>query len=276
MSRPWMPFYVADYIRDTRRLTPAEHGAYLHLILEYWTSGELPDDDRQLARIAGMTTAEWRRARPNVQVFFHDGWKHKRIDAELARSAEISSKRAASAKLKHSKSSANAPANAEQLDTHARASSQPQSQPQEQKSSRAVALDDGWPENFGDLFWQAYPRKTEKLSAMKKLATVRKSGVVTWPDLLAGVNRYAAAVKNNDPKFTKHPTTWLNAGCWADETQPGADHGQRHHTGQQQRRPASADFFDGILSVAKDLAGNGEPSRPAGEEIPRGRVEIDG
>ena len=119
-----MPLYVADYLRDTRRLTAAEHGAYLLLIMEYWTTGVLPDDDRQLSRIASMTPAEWRRARPNVQPFFTDGWRHKRIDAELARSAEISSKRSASAKLKHSNSSANA----EQLDTHAGATSQPQSQ----------------------------------------------------------------------------------------------------------------------------------------------------
>jgi uncharacterized protein YdaU (DUF1376 family) len=134
MSRPWMPLYVADYLRDTRRLTAAEHGAYLLLIMEYWTSGSLPDDDRQLSRITCMNSAEWRRARPNLQPFFSDGWKHKRIDAELAKSAEISSKRSASAKLKHSKSSANA----EQMDTHARASSQPQS-PSQQKDSEADA-----------------------------------------------------------------------------------------------------------------------------------------
>jgi uncharacterized protein YdaU (DUF1376 family) len=130
-----MPLYVADYLRDTRRLTAAEHGAYLLLIMEYWTSGSLPDDDRQLARITCMSAAEWRRSRPNVQAFFHDGWTHKRIDAELAKSADISSKRAASAKLKHSKSSANA----EQMDTHAGATSQSQSQLQsEQKDSEPI------------------------------------------------------------------------------------------------------------------------------------------
>ena len=133
MRRPWMPLYVADYLRDTRRLTAAEHGAYLLLIMEYWTSGTLPDDDRQLARIACMSAGEWKRARPNVEGFFYDGWKHKRIDAELARSAEISSKRSASAKLKHS----NRSAIAEQLDTHAGATSQPQS-PSPSKDSEPI------------------------------------------------------------------------------------------------------------------------------------------
>lgn len=128
-----MPLYIADYLRDTRKLTTAEHGAYLLLIMEYWTAGELPADDRQLSRIVGMTAPEWRKAKPNVQSFFTDGWRHKRIDKELAKSAEISSKRSASAKQRHSKSDANA----EQLDTHARASSQPQSQKKEDAADAA-------------------------------------------------------------------------------------------------------------------------------------------
>ena len=85
-----MPLYVADYLRDTRKLTTAEHGAYLLLIMEYWTAGELPADDRQLSRIVGMTAPEWRKAKPNVQSFFTDGWRHKRIDHELREAERIS------------------------------------------------------------------------------------------------------------------------------------------------------------------------------------------
>lgn len=118
-----MPLYVADYLKDTRRLTAAEHGAYLLLIMEYWTSGELPDDDKQLARIACMSASEWKKAKPNIEGFFGAGWTHKRIDAELQRSAEISNKRAASAKQKHSKSSANAHANAELMHTQSQSQS---------------------------------------------------------------------------------------------------------------------------------------------------------
>lgn len=120
MSLPWMPLDVPDYLADTAHLNAAQSGAYLHLIMHYWLSGGLPEDDAALARIGRMTTAEWRRAKPIVQAFFHHGWKHKRVDKELAKAADISSKRRASAQQKHSKSSASAPANAEQLDTHAR------------------------------------------------------------------------------------------------------------------------------------------------------------
>jgi hypothetical protein len=124
----------------------------------------------------------------------------------------------------------------------------------EKKNPRCRARADDWPEDFGDQFWQAYPRKTEKLAAMRKLASIRKSGIVTFTDLMAGVQSIRAA--KTDPQFTKHPTTWLNAGCWADETQPGGTNGNRNHASP--RGSASADFFAGMRSVAADIAGDGQ------------------
>lgn len=123
-SKPWMPLYVADYRADTAHLSAAEHGAYLLLIMHYWQTGSLPIDDEPLARIACMKPAEWRKARLTIAAFFTAEWKHKRIDAELAKATEISSKRRASAQQRHSKSDANA----EQVHTHAGATSPSQSQ----------------------------------------------------------------------------------------------------------------------------------------------------
>lgn len=80
-----MPFYVSDYIKDTRHLTTAQHGAYLLLIMEYWTKTKLPEQDRQLARIAGMSVSEWKTMKPTIQAFFQDGWKHRRLDREIAK-----------------------------------------------------------------------------------------------------------------------------------------------------------------------------------------------
>lgn len=92
-KKPWMPLYIADYLKDTTHLGALESGAYLHLIMDYWQNGRLPDDERQLARIAKMTDREWRAAKATLQAFFHDGWKHKRIDAELAHASDVSEKR---------------------------------------------------------------------------------------------------------------------------------------------------------------------------------------
>lgn len=95
MSRPWMPIYWGDYLRDTRHLTRAQHGSYLLLIAHYWTTGNLPDDDAQLANIAGATPAEWKTDKRVLQPLFHDGWKHKRIDRELRHNMEVREKRRA-------------------------------------------------------------------------------------------------------------------------------------------------------------------------------------
>jgi uncharacterized protein YdaU (DUF1376 family) len=85
MGRAWMPLYVGDYLRDTRDLNTLQHGAYLLLIMHYWQHDALPTDDARLAAIAGLSVAQWRRIREPVQAKFAEGWRHKRIEAELAK-----------------------------------------------------------------------------------------------------------------------------------------------------------------------------------------------
>ena len=89
-----MPLYVGDYLGDTGHLTTAQHGAYLLLMMHYWRKGELPDDDRQLSKITKLPLKTWCNYRATLQDFFYEGWKHKRIDAELARMMRVSEKRA--------------------------------------------------------------------------------------------------------------------------------------------------------------------------------------
>jgi uncharacterized protein YdaU (DUF1376 family) len=85
MGRAWMPLYVGDYLRDTRDLNTLQHGAYLLLIMHYWQHDALPGDDARLAAITGLSVAQWRRIREPVQAKFSDGWRHKRIEAEIAK-----------------------------------------------------------------------------------------------------------------------------------------------------------------------------------------------
>jgi uncharacterized protein YdaU (DUF1376 family) len=94
MNRPWMPLYVGDYLGDTGHLTTTQHGAYLLLMMHYWRKGELPDDDRQLSKIAKLPLKTWCDYRATLQDFFYEGWKHKRIEAELAKMMRVSEKRA--------------------------------------------------------------------------------------------------------------------------------------------------------------------------------------
>jgi uncharacterized protein YdaU (DUF1376 family) len=102
MSRAWMPLYWGDYLRDTRDLSTLQHGAYLLLIAHYWQHGGLPDDERALASIAGVPRPTWRRIAPALATKFAPGWRHKRIDAEIARTEHaITQRRIAGAKGGH-------------------------------------------------------------------------------------------------------------------------------------------------------------------------------
>ena len=96
-----MPLYVGDYLGDTGHLTTAQHGAYLLLMMHYWRKGELPDDDRQLAKITKLPLRTWRDYRPVLAEFFPrwvEAQAHRRRtrthDARLRRSARSREKRA--------------------------------------------------------------------------------------------------------------------------------------------------------------------------------------
>jgi uncharacterized protein YdaU (DUF1376 family) len=98
MNRPWMPFYVPDYLGDTGHLSTLEHGAYMLLIMHYWMNGGLPEKEAQLARIVRLSVPEWQEIAPTLRAFFHDGWKHKRVEEELADSAARYERRAKAGK----------------------------------------------------------------------------------------------------------------------------------------------------------------------------------
>lgn len=109
-NRAWMPLHIETYLADTGYLTAAEHGAYMLLIMTYWRDGGLPDDERLIARIARMSKDEWAESRDVLASFFKDGWRHSRIDEELAKADEIIEKRRSAALGRHSKSKSDASA----------------------------------------------------------------------------------------------------------------------------------------------------------------------
>lgn len=64
---PAMPLYWDAYLADTTHLTTEEHGAYLLLLAAMWRrNGSVPDDDRDNARILGLTPAKWRKVKARL------------------------------------------------------------------------------------------------------------------------------------------------------------------------------------------------------------------
>lgn len=90
---PYMKFYPGDYLMDTTHLTTEEHGAYLLLLMNYWTrGGALPNDDRRLARVSKLTIRRWKAVRPSLEEFFlidDHTWIHKRVEVELKNARKI-------------------------------------------------------------------------------------------------------------------------------------------------------------------------------------------
>lgn len=120
----WMPLYIGDYLADTTRLTTEQHGAYLLLIMDYWRSGKLPDNDAVLSQITRMSPNAWSNARAMLEQFFtiDDGfWTHSRIDKEL----EAAQKNKDAASLKAAKA-AFARWNKDNNDAPSNATSMPQ------------------------------------------------------------------------------------------------------------------------------------------------------
>ena len=126
MSSPFMQFYVADYLGDTRHLTTEQHGAYLLLLMTMWRSdGRLPNEAKKLARIAGCSPSRWARISEDVLEFFDvdgDFLTNRRLTRELEKASEKSIKRAVSGsqggKAKALKDKGSAIANANGLPCH--------------------------------------------------------------------------------------------------------------------------------------------------------------
>jgi uncharacterized protein YdaU (DUF1376 family) len=99
----WMPLHIGDYLSDTGHLRTVEHGAYLLLLMHYWRSGPLPDDDGRLAAIVRLSRREWSEIAPTMREMFTsvDGRLHqKRADIERAKAVALSDKRRAVAEAR--------------------------------------------------------------------------------------------------------------------------------------------------------------------------------
>lgn len=89
-----------------------------------------------------------------------------------------------------------------------------------QRSKHLCASDDAC-DGF-DEFWQAYPRKIAKASALKSWRKIRPNAELseTVMDALAK-QKDSDAWKRDGGKFIPHPATWLNGRRWEDEIDDG-------------------------------------------------------
>jgi len=225
---PSMPLWTDAYLADTGHLTTLEHGAYLLLLVTMWRAGgRLPNDDKKLARFARLNPGQWRRIKPTIMEFFSvaDGFiLQGRLTDELEfvkQKREGQSSKAKARWLK-TKTTGDAPASPGICQPDAPTPTPTPKKKEESKDSPAFSE-----------FWAAFPKRLGKKAAASKFRAAVKSG--TPPQhIIDGAARYAAWVSENriEERFIKHPTTWLNKGCWDDELKPQRtnQHGQPSRT----------------------------------------------
>lgn len=75
-----IPLHIGDWVNGTSDMTTLEVGAYIRLVVKNYANGPegLPDDDRRLATIAGLTLDKWKKVSPVVRQKFQsqDGKLH--------------------------------------------------------------------------------------------------------------------------------------------------------------------------------------------------------
>jgi hypothetical protein len=86
------------------------------------------------------------------------------------------------------------------------------------EKQRAVALvDDGWPSDYREQFWQMFPNKVGKPKALAKLDACRKRGV-QFAAIMDGLDRY---IRGRPPdRAWLNPETFINQERWTDQPAP--------------------------------------------------------
>jgi hypothetical protein len=70
------------------------------------------------------------------------------------------------------------------------------------------------PQGFAE-FWMAYPKKKDRGAALRAYRKALKA--TDAETLISAAKKYAALRQGQDPAYTKHASTWLNAESWSDE-----------------------------------------------------------
>jgi len=86
---------------------------------------------------------------------------------------------------------------------------------EEETETRGRAREADWPANFRDQFWDAYPHKVGKKTAIDKLKRIKRDGSVSFARLMLGLAAYVHDKPPDRPWC--NPATWLNQERWDDQ-----------------------------------------------------------
>lgn len=210
---PSMPMYWDAYLADTTHLTTEEHGAYLLLLGAMWRrNGTVPDDDRDNARILGLTKAKWIKTKSRLSgalIFENDCITQKKLQKTWQKTQETIQKNrvngAKGGRPKYNKNNKLAKPNGLDLVIPNETIPIPIPLPKEKEN---------YIKEF-EAFWADYGRCGNKKTAKDKFTKVRST--ISLNILQEANKKYIKHLEVETWKKKKDLTTWLNKECWDDD-----------------------------------------------------------
>lgn len=253
MTAPWMKFYPSDWQSDPmlRCCSIAARGLWVEMMCLMHKAEPYGSllvngarlDKRKLAILVGISEKECSALLMELEgngVFSRDDdgilySRRMRRDFAKAETDKANGKRGGNPLVK---GVVNPPVNggdkAQKLEAR--------DQNPEKKETRASALvDDGWPLDYREQFWDRYPNKVGKPKALAKLDLARKRGV-PWPSIVDGLERYIR-FKPPDRSWL-NPETFINQERWNDQPAPAP---QGNQNGRRTVQDAARDLHESIL-----------------------------
>lgn len=249
-----MPWWVADYLADTQHLSTVEHGAYCLLIMHYWRHGSVPDDNKQLAAITKLKLSDWLKHRATVATFFLEGWKHKRIETEIAKANAKHEKRQTSGK-KGGDASAKVKQNPSNATSNAQASSSYSES--EKKDSEANASGADAPRDVRKELFEEGLQILARITG--KTPNSCRSTVGLW---LKSVDDEAihvlGAIEEADRNRVADPVAWINRALKPKQS-IGSVNGFHRNGSPVGGREGQETFATFAVRAARAAAGNDQP-----------------
>ncbi len=210
----YIKLHLGDWALGTMHLTPLEEGIYWRLTTKYYAQEQgFPDDLSAICRLIGARSREEKLSTERVlkEFFSFDGslWISKRAEKELTAYKEKSSKAAASAKERWSKTQCEDDANAMRTHSEGNANHKPITINQEPRESIEVISPSG-----SQTDPPAKPSEAgETCKALKRLGV--SSVNPHHPDLRAllesGVPKDEIVAVAQEPKAKGKPMAWVLA-----------------------------------------------------------------
>jgi len=233
--RPWFPFFASDFASTVRRWDAEEIGCYMLLLIEQWINEDVPQDERELARIHPDIPKHWKT---KLQRKFPGG-KNVRLEEIRDDMMERSAKNRDAALRRwgrdpdsehsdmndangdataHANADANAYPNGDAND-HAQTMRKPMlSTPTSTSINKPKSKTKNKPSPVSDVMWKKfcdlYPKRNgpdPNKSARAKAERCLKTGA-QWSDIMAGLRRYKTHCDTNvdDKQFVMRKESFLN------------------------------------------------------------------